>query len=68
MDMEIDRSIALLLREQWEKEKEEKNQELLKQYDPKTYIHYTLEELIEGIKKKEQYLYTLRLEFEDKNY
>lgn len=66
MDKEIDRSIALLLREQWEKEKEEKNQELLKQYDPKTYIHYTLEELIEGIKKKEQYIYTLRLEFEDK--
>lgn len=66
MDMEVDRSIALFLREQWEKEEEEKNKSLLKQYDPRTYIKYTLEELTEGIRKKEQYLYTLRLEFGEK--
>ena len=66
MDMEIDRSIALYLREQWEKEEEEKRKSFMEQYDPKNFIKYTLEELIEGIRKKEQYLYTLRLEFEDK--
>lgn len=66
MDMEIDRSIALYLREQWEREEEEKRKSFKEQYDPKSYIKYTLEELIEGIRKKEQYLYTLRLEFEEK--
>lgn len=66
MDMEIDRSIALYLREQWEKEEEEKRKSFMEQYDPKNYIRYTLEELIEGIRKKEQYLYTLRMEFEEK--
>lgn len=66
MDMEIDRSIALYLREQWEKEEEEKRKSFMEQYNPKNYIKYTLEELIEGIRKKEQYLYTLRLEFEEK--
>jgi len=66
MDMEIDRSIALFVREQWEKEEAEKKKSFMEQYDPKNYIKYTLEELIEGIHKKEQYLYTLQLKFEEK--
>ena len=66
MDMEIDRSIALYLREQWEKEEEERKKSFMEQYDPKNYMKYTLEELMEGIRKKEQYLYTLRLEFGEK--
>ena len=66
MEKEIDRSIALYLREQWEKEEEEKKRQFMEKYDPRTYIKYTLDELIEGIRKKEQYLYTLRMEFEEK--
>ena len=34
--MEIDRSIALYIRQQWEREEEEKNRSFLAQYDPKT--------------------------------
>ena len=64
--MEIDRSIALFQQEQWAREEEEKNRSFLEQYDPKNHIKYTLEELIEGIHKKKQYLYTLKLEFEER--
>lgn len=64
--MEIDRSIALYVRQQREREEEEKNRSFLEQYDPKNHIKYTLEELIDGIHKKKQYLYTLKLEFEEK--
>lgn len=66
MEKDIDRSIALFLREQWEQEEREERERLKQLYDPKNKITYTLEELIEGIRKGEQYLYTLRLEFESK--
>lgn len=36
--MEIDRSIALYIRQQWEREEEEKNRSFLAQYDPKNHI------------------------------
>lgn len=64
MEHEIDISIARFIREQWEREEEEERERLRKQYDPKERITYTLEELIDGIRKGKQYLYTLRLEFE----
>ncbi len=53
--------IAWKLREQWEREEEER---LRKQYDPKERITYTLEQLIERVRSGRQYLYTLLLEFE----
>ena len=62
--MELDRTIALLQREQWEKEEEEAGQKERDRYDPKKRITYTLEELIQGIRRGKQYLYTLKLEFE----
>lgn len=66
MEKEIDLSIARLIREQWEIEEEEERERQRKQYDPKAHITYTLEELIEGIRKGKQYIYTLKLEFEPK--
>ncbi|MCM1259099.1 MAG: hypothetical protein NC307_14785 [Roseburia sp.] len=62
--MEMDCSIALFIREQREREEEEKRRELREKHDPRKWISYTLEELTEGIKKGKQYIYTLRLEFE----
>ena len=41
--MELDRTIALLQREQWEKEEEEAGQKERDRYDPKKRITYTLE-------------------------
>lgn len=64
MEKETDLSIARFIREQWEREAAAEKEHLRKQYDPKERITYTLEELIEGIWKRKQYLYTLRLEFE----
>lgn len=62
----MDISIARFIGEYWEIQEEEERERLRKQYDPKERITYTLEELIEGIKKGRQYIYTLRLEFESK--
>lgn len=62
--MELDRTIALIQREQWEKEEKEAGQRERDPYDPKKRITYTLEELIQGIRSGKQYLYTLKLEFE----
>ena len=64
MEKEIDLSIARFIKEQLEREEEEKRERLRKQYDPRERITYTLEELIEGIRKGKQYIYTLRMEFE----
>ncbi len=64
MKQEMDLSIARFIKEQWEREEEEKREELRRKYDPKERITYTLEELIEGIQSGRQYLYTLLLEFE----
>lgn len=63
---EMDLSIARFIKEQREREEEEKREQLRKQYDPKERITYTLEELIEGIRSGRQYLYTLLLQFEPK--
>lgn len=62
--MEMDCSVALFIREQWEREEEEKRRDLQEKYDPRKWISYTLEELVDGIKRGQQYIYTLRLEFE----
>ena len=64
MVQEMDLSIARFIKEYWEREEAEERERLRKQYDPKERITYTLEELIEGIRKGQQYLYTLPLEFE----
>lgn len=66
MRQEVDLSIARLIKEYREKQEEDERERVRKQYDPKERITYTLEELIEGIKKGKQYIYTLRLEFEPK--
>lgn len=67
MEKDVDLSIARFIREQWEREEEEERERLRKLYDPKERITYTLEELIEGVKKGRQYLYTLLLEFETRD-
>lgn len=64
--MEIDQTIALLQKENRERIEEESRQKERDLYDPKKRITYTLEELIAGIKRGEQYLYTLKLSFETK--
>lgn len=61
--METDRLIALYVSEKKLQEKLEKVRAVREQYDPKKRIAYTLEELIEGIKKEKLYLYTLKLCF-----
>lgn len=66
MEKEMDLSIARFIKGQWEREEEEKREQLRRKYDPKERITYTLEELIEGIRGGRQYLYTLPLEFEPK--
>ena len=66
MENEMDLAIARFIRDQWERQEEEEKERLRKQYEPKERITYTLEELIEGIRKGRQYLYTLLLEFETK--
>lgn len=63
---EMDLSIARFIKEQWEREEEEKREQLRRKYDPRERIIYTLEELMEGVKSGRQYLYTLLLEFEPK--
>ncbi|MDE6517843.1 MAG: hypothetical protein K2L18_08365, partial [Acetatifactor sp.] len=63
---EMDLSIARFIKEQWEREEEEKREQLRRKYDPRERITYTLEELMEGVKSGRQYLYTLLLEFEPK--
>lgn len=64
MEKELDLATARFIKEQQIRETEEELERLLKQYDPKENISYTLEELAEGIRKGEQYLYTVRMEFE----
>ncbi len=64
MKQEMDLSIARFIKEYWERQEEEERERLRKQYDPKERITYTLEELIEGVRKGSLYLYTLPLEFE----
>lgn len=64
MEKEMDLSIARFVKAQWEKEQEEEDERKRRQYDPKEKITYTLDELMEGIRKGWQYLYTLRMEFE----
>lgn len=64
MEKEMDLAIAKFIRDQWEQEAEEERERLRKQYDPKERITYTLEELIEGIRRGRINLYTLPLEFE----
>ena len=61
--MEIDRSIALFVRQQRELGQEEQDREEREKYDPKKQITYTLEELAAGVKRGKQYLYTLKLCF-----
>ncbi|MGN0403372.1 MAG: hypothetical protein ACI4HQ_14105 [Acetatifactor sp.] len=64
MENEMDLAIARFIRDQWERQEEEEMERLRKQYEPKERITYTLEELIEGIRKGRMNLYTLPLEFE----
>lgn len=64
--MEIDLSIALLIKENWQREQEELKEQEKASYDFKKKISYTVEELIEGIKSGEQYLYKLKMTFEPK--
>jgi len=64
MEKELDLATARFIKEQQIRETEEELERLLEQYDPKKRISYTLEELEEGIRRGEQYLYTMRLEFE----
>lgn len=61
--MEMDLSIALFVREQRERAEEEKRARAWEEIDPKARIKYTVEELAEGIRKGEQFLYTLKMEF-----
>lgn len=61
--MEIDRDIALMQREYRESELEEERKKKFEKYDLKKKIKYTLEELIEGIKRGKQFLYMLKIEF-----
>ncbi len=65
-EIELDLSIARFIREQWELEEDAERERLRKQYDPRERITYTLEELIEGVRKGRQYVYTLLLKFETK--
>lgn len=62
--MDKDQVIALLQREYRNREEKEAWQEKLDMYDPKKRITYTLEQLIDGIKRGEQYIYFLKLLFE----
>lgn len=62
--MDKDQVIALLQREYREREEKEARQKKLDMYDPKKRITYTLEQLIDGIKSGEQYIYFMRLLFE----
>lgn len=62
--MKIDQSIALLQKQNRERIQEELRQKERDLYNPKKRIRYTLEELIAGIKSGEQYLYTLKMNYE----
>lgn len=52
MENEMDLSIARFIREQREREEQEERERLRKQYDPRERITYTLEEMMEGIRKR----------------
>ncbi len=64
MEQEIDLAIARFVREDREQKEEEERQRAMDMYDPRKNTTYTLEELMGGIRKGKQYLYTLLLEFE----
>ena len=64
MEKEMDLSIALFIREQRKRDQEAQRESQESSYDLKAHITYTLEDLIEGVRRGKQYLYTLRLEFE----
>lgn len=64
MEKELDLATARFIKEQQDWERQEEVERLMKKFDPKENITYTLEELIEGIRKGEQQLYTELLEFE----
>lgn len=64
MEKELDLATARFIKEQQDWARQEEVERLLKKFDPKENITYTLEELIEGIRKGEQQLYTELLEFE----
>ena len=61
--MEMDLAIALFVKEQQERAEEEKRARIWEKIDPKARIKYTVEELAEGIRKGELFLYTLKMEF-----
>lgn len=64
MEKELDLATARFIKEQQDWARQEEVERLLKKFDPKENITYTLEELIEGIRKGEQQVYTELLEFE----
>lgn len=64
MEKELDLATARFIKEQQDWERQEEVERLLKQFDPKENTTYTLEELMEGIRKGEQQIYTELLEFE----
>lgn len=64
--MDVDLSIALLQKEKWIREQEEIRQQERDKYDPRKWMTYTLEGLIEGIRSGKQLLYSLLMEFEPK--
>lgn len=64
--MEIDQSIAVFVKENWERELDEIRQQENAGYDLKTKVTYTLEELIDGVRRGQQFLYTLKMNFEPK--
>lgn len=62
--MDKDQVIALLQREYRDREEKEEWQKKIDMYDPKKSIVYTLDQLIDGIKSGEQYIYFMKLLFE----
>lgn len=65
--MEIDKDIALMQSAYRENQLEEERKKNFEKYNLKKKIKYTLEEMIEGIKKGKQFLYTLKIEFDTKS-
>ena len=63
---EIDREIALFQKADRRRILEEQLQKKRETWDIRKKITYTLDILIDGIKKGTQYLYALKLEFEEK--
>lgn len=64
MEKELDLATARFIKEHQDWERQEEVERLLKQFDLKENISYTLDELAEGIRKGEQQLYTELLKFE----